>query len=98
MSFALVLHASWVSDIKYVPTGIGWLYLAALVDCFSRRVVGWSMRDHLRAELVVNALEMAVTRRQPRPWLIHHSDQGSYVSLLLGEALPRRRHRDPDGL
>jgi putative transposase len=76
----------WVADIKYVPTAAGWLYLAAVVDCFSRRVVGWSMRDDLRAELVVDALEMAVARRRPQPGLIHHSDQGSqYVSLLFGE-------------
>jgi putative transposase len=76
----------WVADIKYVPTAAGWLYLAAVVDCFSRRVVGWSMRDDLRAELVVDALEMAVARRQPRAGLIHHSDQGSqYVSLLFGQ-------------
>jgi putative transposase len=75
----------WVADIKYIPTAAGWLYLAAVVDCFSRRVVGWSMRDDLRAELV-DALEMAVARRQPRAGLIHHSDQGSqYVSLLFGE-------------
>lgn len=49
----------WVADINYIPTGTGWLYLAAVVECFSRRVVGWSMRDDLRAELVVDALEMA---------------------------------------
>jgi putative transposase len=76
----------WVADIKYIPTAAGWLYLAAVVDCFSRRVVGWSMRDDLRAELVVDALEMAVARRRPGPGLVHHSDQGSqYVSLLFGE-------------
>jgi putative transposase len=76
----------WVADIKYVPTAAGWLYLAAVLDCFSRRVVGWSMRDDLRAELVVDALEMAVARRRPGPGLVHHSDQGSqYVSLLFGE-------------
>jgi putative transposase len=82
----------WVADIKYIPTAAGWLYLAAVVDCFSRRVVGWSMRDDLRAEHVVDALEMAVARRRPAPGLIHHSDQGSqYVSLLFGE-----RCRDAD--
>ena len=76
----------WVADIKYIPTAAGWLYLAAVVDCFSRRVVGWSMRDDLRARLVVDALEMAVTRRRPGPGLVHHSDQGTqYVSLLFGE-------------
>jgi putative transposase len=76
----------WVADIKYIPTAAGWLYLAAVVDCFSRRVVGWSMRDDLHAELVVDALQMAVARRQPGPGVIHHSDQGSqYVSLLFGQ-------------
>jgi putative transposase len=77
----------WVADIKYIPTAAGWLYLAAVVDCFSRRVVGWSMRDDLHARLVVDALEMAVARRRPGPGLVHHSDQGSqYVSLLFGES------------
>jgi putative transposase len=76
----------WVADIKYIPTAAGWLYLAAVVDCFSRRVVGWSMRDDLLAQLVVDALEMAVARRRPGPGLVHHSDQGSqYVSLIFGE-------------
>ncbi len=75
-----------VAVIKYIPPAAGWLYLAAVIDCFSRRVVGWSMRDDLRAELVVDALEMAVARRRPGPGLVHHSDQGSqYVSLLFGE-------------
>ena len=82
----LAANQLWVADIKYIPTAAGWLYLAAVVDCLSRRVVGWSMRDDLRAQLVVDALEMAVARRQPAPGLVHHSDQGSqYVSLLFGE-------------
>jgi putative transposase len=76
----------WVADIKYVRSWQGWLYLAAVVDCYSRRVVGWSMRADLQAELVVDALEMAVARRRPRAGLVHHSDQGSqYVSLRFGE-------------
>lgn len=76
----------WVADITYVPTWQGWLYLAAVVDCYSRRVVGWSMADHLRAELVLEALEMALARRRPAPGLVHHSDQGAqYVALLFGE-------------
>jgi putative transposase len=76
----------WVADITYLRTWEGWLYLAAVVDCYSRRVVGWSIADHMRAELVVDALEMAVTRRRPEPGLVHHSDQGSqYVSLALGQ-------------
>jgi putative transposase len=67
----------WMSDIKEVPTWEGTLYLATVIDCFSRRVVGWSMREHMRAELVVEALEMAVERRRPAAGLIAHSDQGS---------------------
>jgi len=67
----------WVADIKYVRSWQGWLYLAAVVDCYSRRVVGWSMRPDLEAELVVDALEMAVARRRPRVGLVQHSDQGS---------------------
>jgi putative transposase len=76
----------WVADIKYVRSWQGWLYLAAVVDCYSRRVIGWSMRTDLEAELVVDALEMAVARRRPAVGLVHHSDQGSqYVSLIFGE-------------
>jgi len=76
----------WVADIKYVRSWQGWLYLAAVVDCYSRRVVGWSMRADLEAELVVDALAMAVARRRPAAGLVHHSDQGSqYVSLIFGE-------------
>ena len=67
----------WVADITYVPTWEGFLFLAAVIDCFSRRCVGWSMRSDLRAELVLDALGMALTRRRPRPGLIHHSDRGS---------------------
>jgi putative transposase len=76
----------WCADITYIRTWEGWLYLASVMDCFSRRIVGWALADHLRAELVVDALEMAVARRRPGPGLVHHSDQGSqYVSLLFGE-------------
>ncbi len=75
----------WMSDIKEIPTWEGKLYLASVIDCYSRRVVGWAMRDHMRAELVVEALEMAVSRRRPPAGLIAHSDQGSqYVSLAFG--------------
>ncbi len=76
----------WCADIKYVRTWQGWLYLAAVMDCYSRRIVGWAMRPDLEAGLVVEALAMAVARRRPTPGLIHHSDQGSqYVSLRFGE-------------
>jgi putative transposase len=73
----------WCADITYIRTWEGWLYLASVMDLYSRRVVGWAMADHLRSELVVDALQMAVTRRRPGPGLTHHSDKGSqYTSLL----------------
>lgn len=77
----------WIADITYVPTQTeGVLYLAVILDVFSRRVVGWAMAPHLRAELVVSALEMAVWNRQPGEGVIHHSDHGcQYTSLLFGE-------------
>jgi putative transposase len=77
----------WVADITYLRTWEGWLSLAAVQDAFSRRIVGWSMADHMRAELVVDALQMALARRRPEPGLIWHSDQGSqFVSLAFGQA------------
>lgn len=80
--------ALWVADITYVPTWEGWLFLAAVTDACSRFCVGWSMRDDLAADLVVDALGMAVTRRRPNPGLIHHSDRGSqYGSLAFGRTL-----------
>jgi len=76
----------WVADITYLSTWQGWLYLAAVQDAFSRATVGWSMADHMRAELVVDALQMGLARRKPDAGLIHHSDQGSqYVSLAFGQ-------------
>jgi putative transposase len=76
----------WIADITYLRTWEGWLYLAAVQDAYSRRIVGWSMADHMRHELVVDALQMAVSRRRPAPGLIHHSDQGGqYVSLGFGQ-------------
>ena len=75
----------WVADITYVPTAAGFLYLAVVVDVWSRRVVGWAMANHLRAELVLDALNMALGQRRPRE-VIHHSDQGSqYTSLAFGK-------------
>ena len=76
----------WVADITYLRTWEGWLYLVAVQDLFSRRIVGWSMGDHMRTELVADALQMALARRQPAPGLIWHSDQGSqFVSLAFGQ-------------
>jgi putative transposase len=75
----------WVADITYVRTWAGWLYLAVVLDAFSRRVVGWSMADHLRTDLVLDALNMAVWNRRPEPGLVHHSDRGcQYTSLAFG--------------
>jgi putative transposase len=71
----------WIADLTYLRTWEGWLYLAAVQDAYSRRIVGWSMADHMRSELVVDALQMAVARRRPAPGLIHHSDQGSQAGL-----------------
>jgi putative transposase len=66
----------WLADLSYIPTGEGWLYLAAIKDMATREIVGWSMADHLGAELACDALRMALQRRQPPPGLIHHSDRG----------------------
>ena len=75
----------WVVDIPYVPSAVGFLYLAVVLDVFSRRVVGWSMADHLRTEPLLDALDMAVGQRCPAS-VIHHSDQGGrYTSLAFGE-------------
>jgi putative transposase len=74
----------WVADITYIPTWAGFLYLAVVLDVWSRRVVGWAMAAHLRAELVLDALDMAVTQRRPGA-VIHHSDQGcQYTSIAFG--------------
>jgi transposase InsO family protein len=62
---------------RILATGEGWLYLAVILDLFTRKVVGWAMRDHMRAELTIAALTMAIQRRRPGPGLIHHSDRGS---------------------
>jgi transposase InsO family protein len=67
----------WLADITYIPTGEGWLYLAVILDLFTRKVVGWAMREHMRAELTMAALTMAIQRRRPTPGLVHHSDRGS---------------------
>jgi putative transposase len=78
----------WVADITYLRTWEGWLYLAFVLDTYSRRVVGWSMANHLRTELVLDAVNMAIYTRRPSPGLIHHSDRGSqYTSVEFGSRL-----------
>lgn len=78
-------NARWTADITYVPTWAGFLYLAVVLDVFSRRIVGWAMADHLRTELVLSALDMALWNRRPDPGVIHHSDHGcQYTSIAFG--------------
>lgn len=75
----------WVADITYVPTFAGFGYLATVLDVFSRRIVGWSYATHMRTELIVDALDMAVQQRRPARGLVHHSDQGTqYTSIEFG--------------
>ena len=71
----------WVADITYLRTWEGWLYLAAVQDAFSRMIVGWAMAEHMRHELVVDALKMALHRRRPEEGLIHHSDPAGNTSV-----------------
>lgn len=78
----------WVADITYIQTWEGWLFLAAVMDIYTKRIVGWSMRDDLKADIVIDAMGMAATMRKPGPGLVHHSDRGGqYRSLAFGKAL-----------
>lgn len=78
----------WLTDITYVPTDEGWLYVAVVLDLFSRKAIGWAMRDHLRTELPLAALTMALQRQRPAPGLLHHSDRGcQYASAGYRKAL-----------
>jgi len=87
-------NQKWLADITYVPTGQGWLYHSAVLDCFSRKIVGWSMADHMETDLVAEALKMALEHRQPAGnKLLHHSDRGSqyasddYQQILAGHGI-----------
>jgi putative transposase len=83
--YATAPNRLWVADITYIPTWSGFLYLAMVLDVFSRKIVGWAMDTHLRTELILQALEMAVTQRQPSG-VIHHSDRGcQYTSYAFGK-------------
>ncbi len=85
---ATMINTKWVSDFTYIDTAEGWLYLAIILDLFSRKVVGWAMSEHMNTALVETALHMALQTRQPDATLLHHSDQGSqytsasYQSIL----------------
>ena len=83
-------NALWLADISYIRTWVGWVYLAVIIDAFSRRVVGYAIDNHMRASLAVDALEMAIQRRRPPPRLIHHSDRGGqYASKDYRKVLAR---------
>ena len=87
----------WVADITYIPTWAGFLYLAVVLDAWSRRVVGWAMATHLRTELVLDALNMALWQRRPQA-VIHHSDQGTqYTSIAFGLRCKEARVRPSMG-
>jgi len=73
---ATLPNQKWAADITYVPTDQGWLYLAGVIDLCSRKLIGWSMAEHMRTDLVADALAMAITRRRPPKGLLHHSDRG----------------------
>jgi putative transposase len=78
----------WLADITYIPTQEGFLYLAFLLDAHSRKIVGWSMDTHMKTELVLDALQMAVWRRKPSAGLVHHSDRGAqYTAISFGKRL-----------
>ena len=78
----------WVSDITFIPTEEGWLYLATTLDLYSRRIVGWSMRERMTSDLVIQALQMAIIQRHPPAGLMHHSDRGSqYASSAFQQML-----------
>ena len=81
-------NRKWVTDITYVETSEGWLYVSAVLDLYSRKIVGWSMAEHLRMELVAEALKMAFIRRKPDAGLLHHSDRGvQYASSVYQDLL-----------
>ena len=88
----------WCADISYIRTWEGWLYLAVILDAYSRKVVGWALADHMRTELATTALQMALISRRPLPGLVCHSDRGSqYTSSSYGEIVDRHGARQSIG-
>jgi putative transposase len=85
----------WTSDITYIPTAKGWLFLAVVLDLFSRKVVGWATADHMRAELTCDALEMALMHRRPEGELLHHSDRGVQYASQAYQRLLREHGIEP---
>jgi transposase InsO family protein len=88
-------NKAWVADITYIPMAQGWLYLAVVLDLFSRRVVGWAMAPSLSQELTLTALRMALLTRRPLPGLIHHSDRGSQYTSHEYQLLLKAHHARP---
>jgi transposase InsO family protein len=85
---ALAPNEKWAADITYIPTDEGWVYLAIVLDLFSKKIVGWAMREHMRTELPLAALMMALQRQKPEAGFIHHSDRGSqYASHAYRQAV-----------
>ncbi len=74
---AAAVNKKWAADITYIPTEQGWLYLAAVMDLYSRRIIGWAMSEHIDSALVTSAMQMAISQRKPQTGLLHHSDRGS---------------------
>ena len=85
-------NKKWVSDITYIPTAEGWLYLAGVMDLYSRKIVGWAMAKRMTSTLVSNALKMAIKQRQPGSGLLHHSDRGSQYAAKPYQALLKQHH------
>lgn len=85
-------NQKWTTDITYIPTLEGWLYLAVVLDLFSRRIVGWAMSARMTSSLVIDALQMAIQRRQPPTGLLHHSDRGSQYTGQLYQQLLKDNH------
>lgn len=82
----------WVGDITFIPTREGWLHLAVLLDLYSRRIVGWAMSDRQNRQLAIDALTMAIERRQPGPGLVHHTDQGVLYATPAYRAIMQAHH------
>lgn len=85
-------NEKWLSDITYIPTAEGWLYVAGIIDLYSRKIVGWAMDKSMTSDLVCNAFKMAITNRQPKSGLLHHSDRGSQYAATPYQAL-LKQHR-----
>lgn len=88
-------NRKWVADISYIPTREGDLYLATIMDLYSRKIVGWAMADHLKTELPLAALTMALEQRQPPPGLLHHSDRGSQYTSAVYQSVLNGYHCQP---